>query len=165
MNIHTQNWERMKFMVIGIVIGIILVLIGFFYFLGASSEDDTRGKISGVVLVVLAIFLILICIKTDNYTEWKETSESEIILQVENNKYVFENEKEYIYKTLKYTENGEKTEVLKHIEKNEGAFVEYVEIDQDEIASCSKFTRRNKTVLGFSNGPIQIKYVFYIPQN
>ena len=99
-------------MVAGIVIGIILLLIGVLCFL---IEEDTRDKIAGVVIVVLSIFMILSCIRTDTYTEWESTSESEIILQVENNRYVFENEKEYIYITLKYTENGKKTEFFQMV--------------------------------------------------
>lgn len=152
-------------MVMEIVIGIIEVAIGICVFLGGLNEEETKIKVVGGVIVVLGILLILDGIKTDNYTEWKATSETEIILQAENDQYVIENEKEYLYEVLTYTENGEKTEECKSIEKNQDTFVEYVEIGQDEIACCSKFTRENKSVLGANNGFIQTKYVFYIPTN
>ena len=148
-----------------IVMGIVCIVIGIYAIIVGVGEWETKPKVIGGLFVVLGILMILSETKTDNYTDWEATSDNEIIIQAKDDEYVLDNVDEYLYKVLTYTETGEKIEEYNHIAKNKDTFVEYVEIDKDEAAFCSKFTRENKSVLGLNNGFIQTKYVFYIPTN
>lgn len=113
---------------------------------------------------ILGIATILFSIPTDNYTAWEQKSESGVILQLENGKYVEDNGQECLYKVSTYTEAGEKIEEDKSIVRDENTFVEFVEIDEDAKASYSVFTRKNKSLLGIPNDTTQTKYVFYLPE-
>ena len=151
-----MNWYEL-------VVGVVILIFGIFAFYMGLDDEKKLDILVGVICAIIGGILILDAIPTDKYTDWEAKQESGVIQQIEDNKYLIENESNYIYKVNNYTETGEKTEELRSIEKDENTFVEFVEIDEDKTAIYSVFTRENKSVLGVPNDITQTKYVFYIP--
>lgn len=147
------------------ILGIIVTVVGIIGIIRAISKGESfLYLISCGFITILGIAAILFSIPTDNYTAWEQKSESGVILQLENDKYVEDNGQECLYKVSTYTETGEKTEEYKSIVRDENTFVEFVEIDEDETAVYSVFIRKNKFLSGVPNDTTQTKYVFYIPK-
>ena len=147
----------------GLVCGAFIFIFGIFVLYMGWDDEEKRFILAGVICAIIGIIFTLHAIPTDKYTDWEAKQESGVIQKIEDDKYLTENESNYIYKVNNYTETGEKTEEHRSIEKDENTFVEFVEIDKDETASYSVFTRENKSVIGLTNGTTQTKYVFYIP--
>lgn len=144
-----------------IIGGIIFIVIGVLLIICGIDEYEVFFIILGVVVLIFGVCCILFINETDDYTKWVDTNENGFILQIDG-EYVIDNGSEYLFKILEYTNTGEKTEEILHIEKDENIFVEYVEID-DETAFFTKYERENKNIFGFGNNTFQTKYVFYIP--
>lgn len=149
----------------GLVFAILLILAGMVVIVWRPDDGKKFGVVIGVLAIIAGIGIIMTYIPTDNYTDWESTSEVSLILPMEENKYVVDSGDEYLYKVATYLDTGERKTEYKSIEKDEYTSIEIVEINGDEVASVSIFTREAKSIFGKSVGAknMQTKYVFYVP--
>lgn len=146
---------------------IVLICAGVILFYISIDKDNIRGIIVGIIIFgVGAILMIIDFIPTDNYTNWETMYGNTVILQIEDNQYTIEKDEEYLYKVLMYSDEGEKTEEYMNIEKDKNTSVEFVETENNEIATLAIFNRRPKSIFGNvvkDDSYMQTKYVFYVP--
>lgn len=146
---------------------IVLICAGVILFYISIDKDNIRGIIVGIIIFgVGAILMIIDFISTDNYTNWETMYGNTVILQIEDNQYTIEKDEEYLYKVLMYSDEGEKTEEYMNIEKDKNTSVEFVETENNEIATLAIFNRRPKSIFGNvvkDDSYMQTKYVFYVP--
>lgn len=146
---------------------VVLIVAGLITFYISIKKDNTCGmKVGGIILGVGVVLMIIDCIPTDNYTDWETMYGNTVILQIEDNQYTIERDEEYLYKVLMYSDAGEKTEEYMNIEKDKNTSVEFVETENNEIATLAIFNRRPKSIFGNvvkDDSYMQTKYVFYVP--
>ena len=147
------------------LVGIQCILMGIFALIAGLVIKDSLATGFGIALVVLGLYTVLMYTTTNQYTEWRIQDEKEYIIPITEERYVQDVGDELWYRVLNYTDDGKRLEENRHVEKNEDTFIEFVEIDEVETACCYIFTRENKSLLGWNNGIVQTKYVFYIPKN
>ena len=144
----------------GSIIGSIIIAgIGLvMYSIGLKKERVPLTLIGFFLFIVGAFLLVNVRFPTDNYTQWKETSEKIAILEIADEQYLIETESVYIYKT--------KTSSYLEVKKDANTLVETTENTEGDEAYLVIFTRYAKNAFNQElhfNDNMQSKYIFYIP--
>ena len=145
-------------------LSILLIDAGFAMLLLGFDKKVLKLKLVGALIFSVGIVLfILLKYSTDNYTEWKETAEKTVIVEIEDGQYLIEMQNEYVYKAVTYSYIGENTLQYLEIKKDKNISVEITENNWSDEAYMVIFTRSARNVFGCTIGTIQTKYTFYIP--
>ena len=141
-------------------IGIAMLTIGF-------ENYSFKLKLIGFLLACVGIVLIILVKKpTDNFTEWKESTEKTDIVEIEDGQYLIEMEDKYIYKAVTYSYDGENIPQYVEIKKDKNISVEITENTGSDEAYMVIFVRYATNAFGYelnSSDTTQTKYTFYIP--
>ena len=144
----------------GSIIGSIIIAgIGLvMYSIGLKKERVPLSLIGFFLFIVGAALLVYVRFPTDNYTQWKQTTEKIAILEIADEQYLIETESVYIYKT--------ETSSYLEVKKDVNTLVETTENTEGDEAYLVIFTRYAKNAfnqeLHFIDN-MQSKYIFYIP--
>lgn len=143
----------------------LIIIAGFcILFLGFVDKKSFKFKLIGALIFSVGIGqFILLNYPTDNYTEWKETAEKTVIVEIEDGQYLTETQNEYVYKAVTYSYSGENTLQYLKIQEGKNISVEITENNWSNEAYMVIFTRYPKNVFGHTLNTLQTKYTFYIP--
>ena len=144
----------------GSIIGSIIIAgIGLvMYSIGLKKERVPLSLIGFFLFIVGAALLVYVRFPTDNYTQWKQTTEKIAILEIADEQYLIETESVYIYKT--------ETSSYLEVKKDVNTLVETTENTEGDEAYLVIFTRYAKNAFNQElhfNDNMQSKYIFYIP--
>lgn len=144
----------------GSIIGSIIIAgIGLvMYSIGLKKRRVPLISIGFFLFIVGAALLVYVRFPTDNYTQWKQTTEKIAILEIADEQYLIETESVYIYKT--------ETSSYLELKKDVNTLVETTENTESDEAYMVIFTRYAKNAFNQElhfNDNMQSKYIFYIP--
>ena len=159
--------------VVACIFYLAILLFVFNIFLGQNKI--AKGNIVlvvGLLIFYATYFLVVKNIKQEQTTteqateqiteqpqwsEWQETGDSFFLQEVEEDKYVVEQDDgTYICKALTYSPTGETEETYKFIEKNDNTTVEFLDLMEGEKPYGEVLERT-------SNDETQTMYVFHVP--